>query len=49
MKYWHMLVERYHLPNGADLDTAEALSFSAIEKHAQNQCRHMILHGTDNQ
>lgn len=49
MKYWCMLVERYRLPDGAELDQAEASSFSAIEKHAQNQCRHMILHGTENQ
>ena len=48
-KYWCMLVERYNLPNGAELDQAETSSFSDIEKHAQNQCRHMILHGTDNQ
>lgn len=49
MKYWCMLVERYRLPDGVELDTAEASSFSAIEKQAQNQCRRMILHGTDNQ
>ena len=48
-KYWGMLVERYRLPNGAELDQTEASSFSAIEKHAQNQCRHMILHGTKTQ
>lgn len=48
MQYWCMLVERYRLPDGAELDTTEASSFSAIEKHAQNQCRHMILHGTEN-
>lgn len=46
-KYWGMLVERYRLPDGVELDTAEASSFSAIEKQAQNQCRHMILHGTE--
>ena len=49
MQYWGMLVERYNLPNGAELDPAETSSFSAIEKHAQNQCRHMILHGAEKQ
>ena len=49
MKYWCMLVERYRLPSGVELDQAEASSFSAIEKQAQYQCRHMILHDTDNQ
>lgn len=48
-KYWRMLVERYRLPDGAKLDPTETSSFSAIEKHAQNQCRHMILHGTEKQ
>lgn len=49
MKYWCMLVERYRLPDGVELDPTETSSFSAIEKHAQNQCRHMILHGTKEQ
>jgi SpoVK/Ycf46/Vps4 family AAA+-type ATPase len=48
-KYWGMLMERYNLPDGAELAPAETSSFSAIEKHAQNQCRHMILHGTESQ
>lgn len=48
-KYWCMLVERYRLPDGVELDTGDASSFSAIEKYAQNQCRHVILHGTENQ
>lgn len=49
MQYWRMLVERYSLPNEAELAPTETSSFSAIEKHAQNQCRHMILHGANNQ
>lgn len=48
-KYWGMLVERYRLPDGVELDAGDASSFSAIEKYAQNQCRHVILHGTENQ
>jgi AAA ATPase, central region len=48
-KYWCMLTERYNLPDGAELNPSEASSFSAIEKQAQNQCRHMILHGTETQ
>lgn len=48
-KYWNMLMERYNLPDGAELNPSEASSFSTIEKQAQNQCRHIILHGTENQ
>lgn len=48
-KYWNMLMERYNLPDGAELNPSEASSFSTIEKQAQNQCRHMILHGTETQ
>ena len=45
-EYWCMLVERYNLPDGTELNPNEASSFSTIEKYAQNQCRHMVLHGT---
>ena len=46
-EYWCMLVERYNLPDGTELNPNEASSFSTIEKYAQNQCRHMVLHGTE--
>ena len=46
-EYWCMLTERYNLSDGAELNPSEASSFSTIEKQAQNQCRRMILHGTE--